>query len=161
MADCIVCKRIKPKEIFEQGHLLLNKITDKETIRKINLDAIRCINHADKQYRIFFCGLSSKTLLAGLFYLLCPKYGFKITLALIWEITDLTEVTICRSYHKWVDTFPELFPEWESCLHKFAYYHADSSDGKVYHKIAKEGKGWRLRKDLDHPIKEIGRRDLS
>ena len=111
--DCVVCQRISPKEVFERGHILLDGFTDKETIHKINVDAVNCINYADQKNRILFCGHSGNVILAGLFYILCPRYGINVSQQEIAYCGQMTDITLSRSYRRWLAAFPMLFLEWE------------------------------------------------
>ena len=114
--ECIVCQRIAPSIVFATGHKILDGKASKEKIHEICVEAIECINYADKKNRIFFCGLSSGTLLGGLFYLLIFKNNMRITQNEIAAALGKKHYSggyniafIAAGYKRWYINFPELF----------------------------------------------------
>lgn len=78
MKDCVVCRRVPPKLVFDYAHKVFNTL-QKDDVHKIAKEACEIINRVDKENRIFLCGKSYASILSGLFYILGLKSGNRVS----------------------------------------------------------------------------------
>lgn len=107
MAECVVCKRISPKIVFEYAHKIFDG-NKKEEIHTIAKEACEIINRLDSQKRMFFCGKKHASVLSGLFYSLAFKHEIRRTQEDIASVFPITVVTVRLSFKRWRKTLPEI-----------------------------------------------------
>jgi hypothetical protein len=123
---CLVCKRVRPKEIAYYAHLIFNE-TDKQTIHQIIQDTCNAINYADHTNRIPLCGISKRSILVGLFYLYGIQHKIWITQLELQKILKVDTPTIAKSYRKWLNKYPELFqPNLQNYINEKHYHHLEN-----------------------------------
>jgi len=101
-----VLQRISTEEVLA----IANKVwADRKIACAVALETSQIINQTYKRKFAFFNGKSSKNIIGGLFYILgCRHDSMKKQKELAYLI-GTTEITIRASYHKWLQTFPDLF----------------------------------------------------
>ncbi len=101
-----ILERIPLAKVSSSAHLvwLDNSIAD-----MIALETIQLINESYYRNFLFFNGVSSKRIIAGLFYLLGYRYKVIKSQNEIADKLNTSDATIRKSYQKWLHTFPESF----------------------------------------------------
>ena len=108
--ECFVCLRLKASETLKAAHSVW--YDEQSVARRIGLEAARIISQCYFKKPTFFCGKPNRTLLGGLFYLLGLQQGAPVTQEHL-RVLDVTPNSIKISKHKWVESFPESFPDFE------------------------------------------------
>jgi hypothetical protein len=112
--ECVICKRIDAKYVFEMSH----KIFSGEHAHKIASESVQIINKVDALHRMFFMCRSKHVLLAGLFHALAKKYGLKATgytIAAAFPSSlqsanpQIQPTVVHKMSRLWQQTFPHFF----------------------------------------------------
>lgn len=131
--ECVVCNRIPASTVFKLAHEILdfnvgghdrshNTLNcDKNQIHFFAQKAVTIINTVDQADRLFFCGRTQGFILSGLFYLLSIEQGLSVSQERIGRKCSKTIKEhsfygeagniVRRSYHRWLQRHPELFPD--------------------------------------------------
>lgn len=97
--ECVICKRVEPKIVFNYLHKLLDEKTDKKNINRIGKRICFIINELDKKHRIFFCGKSKFALLGGIFYLIINDEGIRTTQREISYLLPSSRIKTMKKYN--------------------------------------------------------------
>lgn len=108
---CWVCLRITPEQTLKLAHQVWAE--NPKIARKIGLKASELIEKCYQEKPTFFCGLSGKSVLSGLFYLLAFEHEVPKSMKEIGKPINTHTLTIKHSYRKWLEVFPELFPDFK------------------------------------------------
>lgn len=125
MKRCWVCLRITPELALKLAHQVW--VENPKIAREIGLKASELIEKFYQEKPTFFCGLSGKSVLSGLFYLLGFQHQALKSMKEIGIAINIAEVTIKKSYRKWFNASPELFPDF-----KFERIYYGSGSGGLY-----------------------------
>lgn len=74
-------------------------------------NALQVMAQASRANLRFFNGKSPKCILGGLFYILGFRFYAPKTQREIADFLCTTEVSVRKSYHSWLNEFPQFFPE--------------------------------------------------
>ena len=140
MKKCWVCLRITPELALKLAHQVW--VENPKIAREIGLKASELIEQFYQEKPTFFCGLSGKSVLSGLFYLLGFQHQALKSMKEIARATNTSEQTMKQSYRKWFNAFPELFPDFtlwknESASYEKLYPTFKGKPVQQYHKEAK------------------------
>ena len=108
MKKCWVCLRITPELALKLAHQVW--VENPKIAREIGLKASELIEQFYQENPTFFCGLSDKSVLSGLFYLLGFQHQAFKSMKEIARATNTSEQTMKQSYRKWFNASPLLFP---------------------------------------------------
>jgi hypothetical protein len=104
----ILLRRITCEEVLAAARCVwLNQ----ETADEIAADALKILAKASIINLRFFNGKAPKCFVGGLFYLLGYRYNAQMTQKEIADMLCTTEVSIRKSYKKWLNQFPQIFAD--------------------------------------------------
>jgi transcription initiation factor TFIIIB Brf1 subunit/transcription initiation factor TFIIB len=101
-----ILNRIPPSEIYAAAHSIWPQ---KSLADEVASQAIQILNQTYKRRFAFFNGKSSRYLVGGLFYLLGFRYDAVKRQSELADQLGTSDVTIRKSYRRWLETFPDLF----------------------------------------------------
>jgi hypothetical protein len=100
--------RIPIEEVLAAAHLLW---ADKAFADKMAFEAVKIINQTYKRKFAFYNGKRYGCLVGGLFYLLGHRYDVKKNQTELADCLGTTDISVRKSYRKWLETFPDLFTD--------------------------------------------------
>ena len=109
--DCWVCLRITPELVLKMSLKIWEG--DHQIARVIGKEASKLIQKSYGLNKCFCSSRSSKTILSGLFYLLgIRRDSWKSQEELARKI-EINPISIKESIQRWIETFPQLFPDFD------------------------------------------------
>lgn len=126
-----ILKRISFEEILNAAETVW---VNRTTAKKVAQAAFEIITKTSKNKVTFFNGRSSKSILGGLFYLLGFRYSNVKTQKKIAAQLGTTDVTVRVTYRKWLEEFPDLFPDAIGKLSESGQYFSSNDDTQGHFK---------------------------
>jgi len=83
--------------------------SDQKTISLVTADAVSILDRAHCRKATFYSGKAKRALVGGLFYLLSFRYNDPKRQVEIARKLGTSDITIRKSYRKWLTSFPDLF----------------------------------------------------